>query len=100
MKLTDIEIQKKIKPIEDKIKFGRAINREDIQNALDMIKGQGLSPDSKKAILKSMVGRTGVKKIGMVTNLVPRNDIMGEVDKTYDFLNDIYSYKGVIEKEK
>ena len=89
----------KLKPIEDKIKFKKSINRSDIQDALDMIKGQGLSPDSKKAILKSMVGRTGVKKVGIRTILKPRDDIE-EVDNTYAFLGDIYSYKGVIEKEK
>lgn len=89
----------KLKPIEDKIKFKNSINRSEIQDALDMIKGQGLSPDSKKAILKSMVGRTGVKKIGIRTILKPRDDIEEE-DTTYAFIGDIFSYKGVIEKEE
>lgn len=85
--------------IEKRIKFNKCIERSDIQDALDMIKGQGLSPDSKKAILKSMVGRTGVKKISMVTVLKPRDEVE-EVDNTYAFIEDIFSYKGVIEKEK
>ena len=85
--------------IEKRIKFNKCIERSDIQDALDMIKGQGLSPDSKKAILKSMVGRTGVKKINMVTVLKPREEVK-EVDNTYAFIKDIFSYKGVIEKEK
>ncbi len=89
----------KLLDIEKRIKFNNSIKRQDIQDALDTIKGQGLSPDSKKAILKSMVERTGVKKINMVTVLKPREEVE-EVDNTYAFVKDIFSYKGVIEKEE
>lgn len=94
--LSDLEIKNKLKPIEDKIKFRKDFTRTDIQNALNEIYGQGLSPDNKCQILKSMVGRTGIKKIGIRTVYKPREDLK-EVDKTYDFIKDIYSYKGVLE---
>ena len=95
-KLSDLEIKNKLKNIEDKIKFKKNFTRTDIQNALDEIYGQGLSPSSKCQILKSMVDRTGIKDIGIRTVYKPRENLK-EVDKTYDFIKDIYSYKGVLE---
>jgi len=97
-KLTEIEIQNKFKDIENKIKAKNNFTRTDIQEALNGIKGYGFSPDYKKEKLKEMIGRTSVKVIGTRTILTPRDDLK-EVDKTMDFLKDIYSYSGVIERK-
>jgi hypothetical protein len=97
VKLTEIEIQNKHKDIENRIKARDNFTRTDIQEALDKIKGYGYSPDYKKEKLKEMILRTEVKDIGIRTIFEPRGNLKEE-DKTFDFLNDIYSYIGVIER--
>jgi len=97
-KLTEIEIQNKFKDIENKIKAKNNFTRTDIQEALNGIKGYGYSPDYKKEKLKEMIGRTGVKVIGIRTLYEPRGNLKEE-DKTMDFLKDIYSYSDVIERK-
>lgn len=97
-KPTEIEIQNKFKDIEKRIRAKKTFTRADIQEALDKIKGQGYSPDYKKQKLSEMIGRTEVKIIGMKTVLEPRGNLE-EVDKTNDFLKDIYSYSDVIERK-
>ena len=97
-KLTEIEIQNKFKNIEKNIKGRNNFTRADIQEALNEIRGQGFSPDYKKEKLKEMIGRTGVRDIGFKTLYQPRGDLKEE-DKTMDFLKDIYSYDGVLERK-
>ena len=98
VKLTEIEIQNKFKNIEKNIKGRNNFTRADIQEALNGIRGYGFSPDFKKEKLKEMIGRTGVRDIGFKTLYQPRGDLKEE-DKTMDFLKDIYSYDGVIERK-
>ena len=97
-KLTDIEIQDKFKNIENRIKTGGYFTRNDIQEALDKIKGYGYSPDFKKQKLSELIKRTNVKVIGIRTIFEPRGNLKEE-DKTMDFLKDIFSYDGVIERQ-
>ena len=97
-KLTEIEIQNKFKNIENRIKTKNNFTRADIQEALNGIRGYGFSPDFKKEKLKEMIGRTGIKDIGIRTIFEPRGNLK-EVDKTMDFLKDIYSYSDVIERK-
>lgn len=96
-KLTEIEIQNKFKNIEKKIKAKNNFTRADVQEALNKIRGYGFSPDYKKEKLKEMIERTGIKDIGIRTLYQPRGDLKEE-DRTNDFLRDIYSYIGVIER--
>lgn len=96
-KLSDLEIERKLEPIAKKIKAKNDFSRADVQEALNRIYGQGLSPDRKKEILKKMIEGTGIKKIGLKTLYTPREDFREE-DKTLKFLDDLYSYRGVVER--
>jgi len=96
--LTEAGIKIKLKDIESKIKQKNDFSREDVQIALDSIRGYGFSPYRKKEILKEMMVRIGIKIIGLKTLYTPRQGLT-ETDKTLDFLSDIYSYHGVIERE-
>lgn len=89
-------IQDKLKPVEKKIKAKMNFSREDVQLALNAIRGLGLSPDLKKQILTDLINGIGIKKIGIRTLYTPRIDLK-EVDKTMEFLSDLYSYRGVVE---
>ncbi len=95
--ITDSEIVEKLKLMENKIKSKQNFSREDIQNCLNAVWGYGLSPNRKKEILKDMIVRTGVKKIGLKTLYTPRVGLV-EGDKTLDFLSDLLSYRGVRER--
>jgi hypothetical protein len=97
MALTDIEIIEKLLPIEKRIRAKNDFSREDVQLSLNAIWGKGFSPDRKKQILKEMITRTGVKKIGIKTLYTPRAGLI-EGDKTMDFLSDLMSYQGVKER--
>ena len=98
IKITEIEIQNKLKDIENKIKAKNNFTRADIQESLNKIRGYGFSPDYKKEKLSEMVTRTGIKDIGIRTIYTPREGLKEE-DKTLAFLSDIYSYTGVIERQ-
>ena len=96
-KLSNKQIELKLKDIEDIIKSRDDFTRYNIQSALDSIKGMGLNINDKKMILKKMIERSGVKKIGLKTSYEPRQELK-EGDKTFKFLDDILSYRGVIEE--
>jgi hypothetical protein len=96
--LTEAGIKIKLQDIESKIKQKNNFSREDVQTALNAIRGYGFSVDRKKEILKDMIARAGIKIIGLKTLYTPRQGLT-ETDKTLDFLSDIYSYHGVIERE-
>ena len=95
--LTNIEIINKLKPIESKIKAKNTFYREDIQLALNAIWGQGLSPDKKKEILSAMIGRTGVKIERSFYSSRIQNYEYG--DRTYAFLDDLDTYRGIRERQ-
>jgi hypothetical protein len=97
MKLSEVEIRNKLSDIEKKIKGKNDFTRADIQTALNQLRGYGYSPEYKKEKLTEMIRRTGVKEIGIRTTYTPREGLK-ETDKTNDFLKDIYSYIGVIER--
>lgn len=96
--LSEKQIEIDLKDIENDIKNKKSFTRADIQKALDKLYGKKLSPDSKKEILKKLISRTDVKKIG-ISNTYTTREELSLVDKTYGFLNDLNSYKGFIEKE-
>ena len=94
--LTDLQIEDKLKSIENKIKSKNDFTREDIQNSLNAIWGNGFSVERKKEILTAMIKRSGVKIEGAFYQ--PRIRSYGYGDKTYSFLSDIESYRGVRER--
>jgi len=97
--ITDIEIEKRLKDIENTIKSKNDFSRADIQKALNRIKGKGMFISEKKIALRKMIGRTGVKDIGIRTTYTPRQGLKEE-DKTLKFLDDIKSYRGILEEEE
>ena len=97
--LEDKQIETNLKDIENKIKDRKSITREDIQNALDKLKNQKINPDRKKEIITNLITRTFVKVKG-IKNYFASDEDLSMVDKTYEFLNDLNSYSGFIEKEK
>jgi len=97
IKPSNKQIEEKLKVIEGGIKLKKNFTRYDIQSALDLIAGYGYSVADKKNFLKELILRSGVKKIGIKTNWTPREDLEEE-DKTLKFLDDILSYRGVIEE--
>ncbi len=94
--LTDLQIEEKLKNIENKIKAKNDFTREDIQNSLNAIYGYGFSPADKKDILKAMIKRTNVKIEGVF--YTPRIRSMDYGDKTYSFLSDLETYRGIRER--
>jgi hypothetical protein len=95
-KLDEAQIQQRLSKIEANIKMKNDFSREDIQNSINMLRYKGFSPERKRDILKQMIGRTGVKRIGLKTLYTPRADhSIGEEDKTLKFLDDLYSYRGI-----
>ena len=99
VKLEDKQIETNLKDLENKIKDKKSFTREDIQNALDKLKGQKINPDRKKEILTALITRTSVKVKG-IKNYFANDEELSLVDKTFGFLNDLNSYQGFIEKEK
>jgi len=97
--ITDTEIEQRLLKIENKIKGKNDFSRDDVQKALNAIRGKGLRIEEKKEALKNMIGRTGVKNIGIKTLYTPRQGLK-ETDKTFEFLSDIKSYRGVLEEEE
>ena len=93
---TDLQIEEILKNIEKKIKAKNDFTREDIQNSLNVIYGYGFSIDRKKEILTAMIKRSNVKIEGAFYS--PRIRSYGYGDKTYSFLSDILSYRGVRER--
>jgi len=96
-KLSAKQIEDKLKVIEDGIKLKKDFTRHDIQSALDMLRGYEYTIEEKKKQLREMILRSGVKKIGIKTSYAPREELTEE-DKTFRFLDDILSYRGVIEE--
>lgn len=94
------QIEQKLKDIENLLKSNNKITRKDIQNVLDRIKGYGYSPETKKEIIEELIIRTGIKLIKPKILTEPRRDTDIFEDATKNFLNDIYSYRGVIEDGK
>ena len=58
-----------------------------------------INPDRKKEILKNFISRSGVKVIG-IKNYFTGDEKLSIVDKTFNFLDDLYSYKNFVEKDK
>ncbi len=82
-----------LQDIENKIKSKNNLFREDVQNVLDRLKGKGYSLDFKKQSLIDLLTRTAIKKVGIRTLVTPRQNLE-EIDKTFDFLDDLKSYNG------
>jgi len=95
--LEDKQIEIDLKDIENTIRNKNKFDREDIQKALDKIYGKKYNPDRKKEILKNLIERTSVKIQGIQT--IFNGNELENVDKTYDFLKDLDSYRGFIEEE-
>ena len=97
-KLTDVQIEAKLKLIENRIKNRNNIYRGDIQEIINKIIGNVDSlPELEAQIKKLVVDRAGIKKFGVKTFLTPRADI-GEEDITLKFLPDLRSYLRVNER--
>ena len=94
--LTDLQIEEKLKKIETNIKAKNDFTREDIQNSLNAIWGNGFSIERKKEILTAMIKRSNVKIEGAFYS--PRIRAYDYGDKTYSFLSDIETYRGVRER--
>jgi len=94
--LSDIETEEKLKKIENSIKARNTFTREDIQNSLNAIWGYGFSIERKKEILTAMIKRSNVKIEGAFYSPRIRSNDYG--DKTYSFLSDIESYRGIRER--
>ncbi|MFA5151501.1 MAG: hypothetical protein WC554_02960 [Clostridia bacterium] len=97
--LEDKQIETDLKDIESVMKNKKTLTREDIQKALDKIHGKKYSPEKKKEILKNLVIRTNVKVKG-IQNYFSGSEELAIVDKTFNFLNDLESYNGFMEKDK
>ena len=98
-RLSELEIRERLEPVTKRIKMQNNFSRADIQDCLNRLYGKGFSPERKKEILKKAIEGTGIKKIGLKTLYTPRADhSIGEEDKTLKFLDDIYSYRGVVER--
>ena len=97
--LEDKQIGSDLKDIETLITNKKSFTREDIQNALDRLKNKKINPDRKKEILKNFISRSGVKVIG-IKNYFTGDEKLSIVDKTFNFLDDLYSYKNFVEKDK
>ena len=97
--LEDKQIESDLKDIETLITNKKSFTREDIQNALDRLKNKKINPDRKKEILKNFISRSGVKVIG-IKNYFTGDEKLSIVDKTFNFLDDLYSYKNFVEKDK
>ncbi len=94
--LTDLQIEEKLKKIETNIKAKNDFTREDIQNSLNAIWGNGFSVERKKEILTAMIKRSNVKIEGAFYS--PRIRSYDYGDKTYSFLSDIETYRGIRER--
>ena len=94
------QIEQSLKDIETGIKGNKKITRKDVQDMFDRIKGYGYSPETKKEIIRDLIIRTGIKLIKPKILTEPRRDTDIFEDATKNFLNDIYSYRGVIEDGK
>ena len=98
MPITPEEAQALLNKIEIRIKQKMDFSRADVQDALNRLRRRGVTPEQKAQFIKAMVLRSGVKKIGIKTLYTPRSDFPPkEVDKTLDFLQDLYTYNGVNE---
>jgi len=97
--LEDKQIESDLKDIETLITNKKSFTREDIQNALDRLKNKKINPDRKKEILKNFISRSGVKVIG-IKSYFTGDEKLSIVDKTFNFLDDLYSYKNFVEKDK
>ena len=98
MKISELDVISRLKPIENKIKSNpRKLSREDIQNAVNIIIWKTESFDELKDTLKKLVKRAGIKILGMKTLYTPREDLE-ETDKTYEFLSDLWTYRNVRER--
>jgi len=98
--LTDSEIEYKLKPVENRIKQkgSKKFYREDIQNAINLIIWNVPSLEELERQLKNLIsGRAGIRDIGYKTFYTPRGDLVEE-DKTFHFVRDIYSFRGVKER--
>jgi hypothetical protein len=96
-KLSDKQIEDKLKPIENRIKYNNNFTRADVQEMINSIIYHVESYDELKKHLEDMIIRTGVKKIGIRTMYTPRQGLTEE-DKTLSFLKDLRSYQLIGER--
>lgn len=97
-KLTDAEIETKLKDIEVRIKNKNDVYRNDIQLIINRIIYNVTSIDDlENQIRLLIVGRAGIKKFGVKTFYTPRVDLVEE-DITLKFLPDLRSYLRVNER--
>ncbi len=98
MKLSEQQIIDKLMPIEKRIKANpRKFSREHLNDAIQKILYDVESLDELIGSIKELTKRSGVKIIGIKTLYTPRQD-SDEVDKTNDWIKDVFSYKGVKER--
>jgi hypothetical protein len=96
-KLTDKQIEDKLKPIENKIRNLNNLTRGDIQDMINTIIWYMESYDELKKYMEEMVVRTGVKNIGVRTTYTPRQGLKEE-DKTLHFIKDLRTYRLIEER--
>ena len=97
-RLSDAQIETKLKTIENKIKNQNNVYRADIQMIINkIIDGVDSIVELEGQIKKLIVDRANIKKFGVKTFLTPRADIE-EKDITLKFLPDLRSYLRVNER--
>ena len=91
-KLTDKQIEDKLKPIENRVKSRNNLTRGDIQDMINTIIYNVDTYDNFKKYLEDMVVRSGVKHVGVKTTYTPRAGLY-DVDKTLEFIKDLRTYR-------
>jgi microsomal dipeptidase-like Zn-dependent dipeptidase len=85
-------------PVEKKIKANtKRFSREHLNMAIQSILYEVDSFDELIRHIKELTSRAGIKVIGMKTLYTPRGELE-EVDKTNDWIKDVLSYDGVMER--
>ncbi len=100
-KLSDVQIEQKLKDIENRIKNRNDIYRGDIQEIINRIIYDVSSlGELEEQIRKLIVDRAKIQKFGVKTFLTPRagREELYEKDITLKFISDLPSYLRVKER--